>query len=156
TVFLDPRIPIDVKATFMKFVHDHLTDDRARRASNVERVRFYICDKCENSVDHQAVRRRLAAGKKDILCPDCDDGHRVLLFDKLEEQFRSPETAERAEEWRQESQAALDSQSLEQSLLGHVQAIAGEAGQVWRPAGFGADGIHGEIEFKDHMGRATG
>ena len=50
----------------------------------------------------------------------------------------------------------MDSQSLEQILLGHVQAIAGEAGQIWRPTSFGDHGIDGEIEFKDHKGQATG
>jgi small GTP-binding protein len=155
TVFLDPKIPIEVKATFMKFVHDHLTDERARRASNVERERFYVCDKCGNSVDHQAARRALAARKKDILCPDCDDGHRVRLFDRLEELFQSPEIAEKAKEWKREAEAVMDSQSLEQILLGHVQAIAGEAGQIWRPMRFG-EGIDGEIEFKDHKRQPTG
>ena len=43
TVFLDPKIPIEVKATFMKFVHDHLTDERAgtgleRRAGAIPRL----------------------------------------------------------------------------------------------------------------------
>ena len=98
----------------------------------------------------------LAARKKDIYCQVCDDGHRVLLFDKLEELFQSPKTAERAEEWRQEAQAVMDSQSLEQILLGHVHAIAGEAGQIWRATSFGDWGIDGEIEFKDHKGQATG
>jgi small GTP-binding protein len=155
-VFLDPKIPLEVKATFMKFVHDHLTDESARRASNVERERFYVCDKCGHPVDHQAARRALAARKNDILCPNCDDGHRVRLFDRLEELFQSPETAERAREWNREAQAVMDSQSLEQVLLGHVQAIAGEAGQIWRPTSYGDRGIDGEIEFKDHKGKATG
>jgi small GTP-binding protein len=156
TVFLDPKIPIEVKATFMKFVHDHLTDERARRASNVERERFHVCERCGHPVDRLAARNAVAARKKDIYCQNCDDGHRVLLFDKLEELFQAPEIAERAREWNQEAQAVMDSQSLEQILLGHVQAIAGEAGQIWRPTSFGDWGIDGEIEFKDHKGKATG
>jgi hypothetical protein len=156
TVFLDPKISDDVKATFMKFVHDHLTDERARRAMSLERERFYVCDRCGNAVDQKAARRALAAGKKDILCPDCDDGHRVLLLDKLEELFESPETAARARKWDQEARAVMDSQSLEQILLGHVQAIASEAGQIWRPTSYGDWGIDGEIEFKDNKGKASG
>ena len=156
TVFLDPKIPIEVKATFMKFVHDHLTDAAAAAGLDVERERFHVCDRCGNPVDHLAARNAIAAKKKDIYCQNCDDGHRVLLFDKLEELFQSPETAERAKEWNREAQAVMDSQSLEQILLGHVQAIAGEAGQIWRPTNFGDWGIDGEIEFKDHKGQATG
>jgi small GTP-binding protein len=155
TVYLDPKIPIEVKATFMKFVHDHLTDERARRASNVERERLYVCDKCHNPLDPGAARRAMGAGKKDILCVDCED-HRVLLLDEIEKLFQAPETAERAREWKRESQAVLDSQSLEQILLGHVQAIANEAGQIWRPTNVADWGIDGEFEFKDHEGRASG
>lgn len=156
TVFLDPKIPVEVKATFMKFVHDHLTDPRARRASDVVRERFHVCDRCDHRVDPEAVRKRLAAGRRDIYCQVCGDGHHVPLFDELERLFQAPETAERAKEWDREAQAVLDSQSLEQILLGHVQATAGEAGQIWRPTTFGDWGIDGEIEFKDHRGRATG
>jgi hypothetical protein len=156
TVFFDPEIPIEVKATFMKFVHDHLTNEGARRASNVERERFHVCDRCGHPIDRLAARNAALSRKKDIYCQNCDDGHRVLLFDRLEELFQSPETAMRAKEWNREAQAVMDSQSLEQILLGHVQSIAGEAGQIWRPTSFGDWGIDGEIEFKDYQGRATG
>jgi hypothetical protein len=156
TVFLDPKISDDVKATFRKFVHDHLIDERARRAMNVEWERFYVCDRCGNAIDQKAARRALAAGKTDILCPDCDDGHRVLLFDRLEELFQSPETAERARKWNREAQAVMDSQSLEHILLAHVQAIAREAGQIWRPWGSGQHGVNGEVEFNDQQGEPTG
>jgi DNA-directed RNA polymerase subunit RPC12/RpoP len=156
TVFLDPSIPIDVKATFIRFVHDHLNDERARRASNVERERFYVCDRCGNPIDHLAVRNAIATRKSDIYCQNCDDGYRVLLFDKIEELFQTPETVVRSEKWNREAQASMDSQSLEQILLGHVQATAGEAGQIWRPTSFGGSGIDGEIEFKDQKGQASG
>jgi small GTP-binding protein len=156
TVFLDAKIPIELKATFMKFVHNHLTDELAHRASSVKRERFHVCDRCGHPIDQLAARNAVAAGKMDIYCQLCDDGHRVLLFDKLEELFQSPETAKRAKGWNREAQAVMDSQSLEQILLGHVQAIAGEAGQIWRPTSFGDHGIDGEIEFKNHQGQAIG
>jgi uncharacterized CHY-type Zn-finger protein len=155
TVYIDPKISSDVKGTFMRFVHDHLNDERARRASNVTRERFYACEHCHNSVkDHEAVQHRLKTGKTYIICQLCEE--RVLLYDDIERLFDSPETGERVREWNREAQDSMDSQSLEQILLGHVQAIAGEAGQIWRPTLFGDSGIDGEIEFKDHRGHASG
>ena len=155
TVYLDPKIPIEVKGTFMRFVHDHLMDERARRATNIQRERYYVCEHCGNGVkDHEAVRKRLAAGKTHIICQHCDE--QILLYDVIERLFRSSVTDDRVREWNREAQAVMDSQSLEQILLGHVQAIAGQAGQIWRATSFGDWGIDGEIEFKDHKGQASG
>ena len=64
TVFLDPKISIDVMATFMRFVHEHLTDERARRASNVERERFHVCERCENPIDSLAAQRPSRRGRR--------------------------------------------------------------------------------------------
>jgi hypothetical protein len=50
----------------------------------------------------------------------------------------------------------LDMQALEQILIGHVQAITGEANQIFRMLTQFDYGIDGEIEFKDDDGRASG
>jgi hypothetical protein len=41
-------------------------------------------------------------------------------------------------------------------LVGHAFAIAGEAGQIYRPVLNSDHGIDGEIEFKDYEGHASG
>ncbi len=50
----------------------------------------------------------------------------------------------------------LDTQSLEQILIGHMMAIAGEANQIFRRVTMFDHGIDGEAEFKDNDGKASG
>jgi hypothetical protein len=50
----------------------------------------------------------------------------------------------------------LDTQALEQILIGHMFAIAGEANQFFRPVSMFDQGIDGEVEFKDDDGKASG
>jgi hypothetical protein len=50
----------------------------------------------------------------------------------------------------------LDTQALEQILIGHMQAICGEANQIFRELTKFDYGIDGEVEFKDNAGRASG
>ncbi len=78
------------------------------------------------------------------------------VYAKISDGLACSRIAEQAKDWNQQAQAVMDSQSLEQILLGHVQAIAGEAGQIWRATPSADWGIDGEIEFKDYKGRATG
>ena len=49
----------------------------------------------------------------------------------------------------------LDTQVLEQILIGHMMAIAGEANQIFRPVTMFDHGIDGEVEFKDDDGEAS-
>ena len=54
----------------------------------------------------------------------------------------------------------LDTQALEQILIGHRMAIAGGANQIFRPVTMFDHGIDGEVEFKDNvpqhrLGRAS-
>jgi len=50
----------------------------------------------------------------------------------------------------------IDTQALEQILIGHMMAIAGEANQIFRPVTIFDHGIDGEVEFKDNDGKASG
>ncbi|MGB8170541.1 MAG: DUF4365 domain-containing protein, partial [Chthoniobacteraceae bacterium] len=50
----------------------------------------------------------------------------------------------------------LASLALEQILIGHMMAIAGEANQIFRPVTMFDYGIDGEVEFKDNDGKASG
>lgn len=50
----------------------------------------------------------------------------------------------------------MNYESRELILLGHAFAIAGEAGQIFRPTPNSDWGIDGEIEFKDNNGNASG
>jgi hypothetical protein len=50
----------------------------------------------------------------------------------------------------------LDTQALGQILIGHMQAICGEANQIFRELTKLGYGIDGEVEFKDDAGKASG
>ncbi|MFN6483136.1 TIR domain-containing protein [Nostoc sp. DedQUE02] len=150
-VYCDPKISIDTKVTFIRYVHEHLS----RKGTEVHRDRHYVCPHCATPVENlKTVQKRLQVGKKDILCVDCEE--RVPLWDLIEEKFASPEFQERVRKLEAKSQAVIDNQSKELILVGHAYAIAGEAGQIFRQISNSDCGIDGEIEFKNDQGEASG
>jgi hypothetical protein len=56
----------------------------------------------------------------------------------------------------EQARRAIDNESRELILVGHAFAIAGEAGQIFRPTPNSDWGIDGEIEFKNYKGEASG
>lgn len=140
----------ELKVIFIQYVHRHL----ARYGCEVRRDRQYVCLCGKPVTDLVEVRRRLDAGKDFIFCQGCDE--RVLLIDFIEQRLKSEPVACRIF-WMEEKAALhLDAHAEEQILIGHVQAITGEANQIFRRFS-GADyGIDGEIEFKDNDGEPSG
>jgi len=153
-VYFEAGVPDDTKVTFIKYVHEHLLA-RAQPREEVTRVRTYVCPYCDEPLENRrAIRLRLAKGSKDILCPLCEK--RVPLVDLIEEKFASDEFLRRVRELDERARINLDNESLELILVGHAIAIAAEAGQIFRPVAWADWGIDGEIEFKDHEGKASG
>jgi small GTP-binding protein len=151
TVYLEPDIPDDTKVTFIRYVHDHL---RAKD-ENVKRIRHYVCPHCKAPVEgRSAVESRLKLGFQDIVCSVCEK--RVPLNDLIEKKFASPESQQRVRELEEEARISIDNESRELILVGHAFAIAGEAGQIFRPTSNSDWGIDGEIEFKNERGEASG
>jgi hypothetical protein len=74
----------------------------------------------------------------------------------IEEKFASEEVRQRARALQQHAAVLIDNESRELILTGQAFAVAGEAGQIFRPVLNSDWGIDGEIEFKDHQGRASG
>jgi hypothetical protein len=121
----------------------------------VKRERHYVCGRCQSAIeDRQAVQKRLSRGVKDILCVNCET--RIQLWDLIEEKFASEETQLQVREMDEQARRAIDNESRELILVGHAFAIAGEAGQIFRPAPNSDWGIDGEIEFKNDKGAASG
>src|SRR5262245_51321495 len=56
----------------------------------------------------------------------------------------------------EQARRAIDNESRELILVGHAFAIAGEAGQIFRPVANSDWGIDGEIEFRDNNGNSSG
>lgn len=151
--YFDVEVADELKAMFIEYVHRHL----ARYGSEVSRDRRYVCanPKCRKPVkDLEAVRKRLEAKKDFITCQECDE--RVLLIDFLEQRLKSDPVARQILKMEEEATRQLDSQALEQILIGHMMAIAGEANQIFRPVTMFDHGIDGEVEFKDDDGKASG
>jgi small GTP-binding protein len=150
-IYFDKTINEDTKVTFIRYVHDHLK----AKATEVVRVRHYICPNCNKAInDREAVQDRLADGKKDMLCSRCEK--RFQLWDLVEEKFASDEFQRRVRELEEQALIRLDNESRELILLGHAYSIAGEAGQIFRQTSNSDWGIDGEIEFKDFNGKASG
>jgi hypothetical protein len=97
---------------------------------------------------------RLSQGLTDIVCVGCES--RVEIWDLVERLFTSKEIDAKVRTLDQVATAALDNESKELILVGHAFAIAGEAGQIFRPTANSDWGIDGEIEFKDDQGNASG
>ena len=151
SLYFDKEVPDDLKAIFIEFVHRHL----AKYGCEVSRDRRYLCQECGKPVkDLDAVRKRLEAKKDFITCQECDA--RVPLIDFIEQRLKSDPVARKIIAMDEIATRELDTQALEQILIGHMMAICGEANQIFRPTPMFDYGIDGEVEFKDNDGQASG
>jgi WD40 repeat protein/GTPase SAR1 family protein/DNA-directed RNA polymerase subunit RPC12/RpoP len=151
SLFFDVKTPDELKVIFIEYVHRHL----AKYARDVTRDRRYVCAECgQRVIDLDIVRSRLAAGKDFITCQRCDE--RVPLIDFIEQRLKSDPVARKILSMEETATRELDTQALEQILIGHMMAVCGEANQVFRPVTMFDYGIDGEVEFKDNDGQASG
>jgi RNase P subunit RPR2 len=151
SLFFDVKTPDELKVIFIEYVHRHL----AKYACDVTRDRRYICTECGQPViDLDTVRKRLADGKAFIYCQKCDE--QVPLIDFIEQRLKSDPVARQILIMEETATRELDTQALEQILIGHMMAVCGEANQIFRPVTMFDYGIDGELEFKDNDGKASG
>ena len=80
----------------------------------------------------------------------------VQLIDFIEQRLKSDPVARKILTMEETATRELDTQALEQILIGHMMAICGEANQVFRPVSMFDYGIDGEVEFKDNDGQPSG
>jgi DNA-directed RNA polymerase subunit RPC12/RpoP len=151
SLYFDVKVPDELKAIFIEYVHRHL----AKFGCEVTRDRRYVCPECGKPVqDLDAVRKRLDAKKEFIYCQGCDE--RVPLIDFIEQRLKSDPVARKIMAMDATATRELDAQALEQILIGHMMATCGEANQIFRPVAMAEHGIDGEVEFKDNDGRPSG
>jgi small GTP-binding protein len=151
SLYFDKDVPDELKALFIEYVHRHL----ARYACNVSRDRRYICSGCGRPFkDLELIQELLAEGQKTIVCQKCRT--EVVLIDFIEQRLKSDPVARQIFKMEENANRELDTQALEQTLIGHVQAITGEANQIFRELTKFDYGIDGEVEFKDNDGRPSG
>ncbi|WP_295881052.1 TIR domain-containing protein [uncultured Thiohalocapsa sp.] len=128
SLFFDVQTPDELKVIFIEYVHRHL----ARYGCDVTRDRRYVCTECGTPVTNlAAVRKRLELNKDFITCQICDE--RVPLIDFIEQRLKSDPVARKILAMEETATRALDTQALEQILIGHMMATCGEANQVFRP-----------------------
>ena len=150
-VYFEAGVSDETQALFLGYAHDHLKT----KGQDVVRERHYVCPHCKRPItDREAVRELLAEGKKEMLCVRC--GKTFLLWDLIEEKFASEEMQQKVRDMEQLALSRIDNESRELILVGHAFAIAGEAGQIFRPIANSDHGIDGEIEFKNDQGEASG
>lgn len=151
SLYFDREVPDELKALFIEYVHRHL----AKFGCEVTRDRRYVCPECGKPVkDLDAVRKRFEQKKDFITCQECDA--RVPLIDFIEQRLKSDPVAQQILKMEETATRELDTQALEQILIGHMLAITGEANQIFRPVTMFDHGIDGEVEFKDDDGAASG
>ncbi|MGD0950909.1 MAG: TIR domain-containing protein [Methanotrichaceae archaeon] len=151
SLYFDKDVPDELKALFIEYVHRHL----ARYACNVSRDRRYICSGCGRPFkDLELIQELLAEGQKTIVCQKCRT--EVGLIDFIEQRLKSDPVARQILKMEETATRELDTQALEQILIGHVQAITGEANQIFRTLTQFDYGIDGEVEFKDNDGQPSG
>ena len=78
------------------------------------------------------------------------------FIDFIEQRLKSDSVARKILAMDETATRELDTQALEQVLIGHMMAVAGEANQIFRPVTMFDHGIDGEVEFKDNDGKASG
>lgn len=150
SLFFDLKTPDELKVIFIEYVHRHL----ARYGCNVTRDRRYVCQCGKPVTDLAEVQRRLATAKAFITCQGCDE--RVPLIDFIEQRLKSDPVARKILAMEETTTRELDTQALEQILIGHMMAICGEANQIFRPLNLFDYGIDGEVEMKDNDGQPSG
>ena len=153
-VYFDPAIPVEEKIIFGRYVHEHLLQN----AKDVQRLRHYVCPHCGTPAGNREVAmRKLAEGKKDIPCVNCDDpAKRIPLWDQMEELFASLALKQKVSKLQEQSAIELDNESKERVLVGEVISTVALAGQICRELTVSDHGIDMEIEFKDDNGEASG
>ncbi len=150
-VFFDPRLSDELKVIFIEYLHRHL----ARYAHDLTRDRRYVCPTCEERVtDLKRVRKRLEGGKDFIICQHCDQP--VPLIDFIEQRLNTDPVARKIFSMEETATRALDSQALEQILIGHMMTVCGDANQIFHRATKSDRGIDGEVEFKADDGTPSG
>ena len=151
SLYFHKNVADELKVIFIEYVHTHLN----KHACDVTRIRRYVCASCDSPVtDFGVVRKRIKAKKDFITCQSCDE--KIKFIDFIERRLKSDPVAKKILSMEEEATRKLDTQALEQILIGHMMAICGEANQIFRPVTMADHGIDGEVEFKDDSGDASG
>ena len=149
-IYLDSDIPDDTRATFVRYVHEHLL----AKASNVNRIRYYYCEECTDVIPREAIDRGIARNRTFVHCPEC--GSKVTLLDIIEHKFASDQVQRQVHELDNQATKVIGSQHSSLVLASHAFAVAKESSQQFNLTRYADGDIDAEIEFTDLLGKASG
>jgi AAA domain, putative AbiEii toxin, Type IV TA system/Domain of unknown function (DUF4365)/AAA domain len=168
-VYFDPKVPVEQKIIFCRYIHEHILQN----SSDVARLRHYVCPHCGTPVaNRETATRRLQAWLEsqeprqknqprlgdrqvpNIICVQCEN--RVPLWDEFEQFFANTEIRRVVEALQAESATVLDVESKERVLVGEVISTVALAGELCREFSVSDHGIDMEIEFRTNTGSLTG
>ena len=146
----------------VKQPHTQLLDDIISATWRAMRALGPVCREEPYALSPKQVRKNLDGVKR--YCGQQQPEQRSHLGSMVESTERDRITGKgqamsvRVEPRMIEKQAgtAIDNESRELVLVGHVFSTVAEAGQIYRGYTNSDHGIDGEIEFKDDKGRASG
>src|SRR6185436_13688194 len=138
---------------FLNFVDEHIT---GRTASVIRRYRCAACGAM--SRDNVVVSDRIAT-RDPFRCAICTTV--IQYFAVISNLGNTPEkisrrVARKSRKHREAAFRALDNDSKELILIGHMYEISGEAGQICRRKAESDHGIDMEVEFRNDDGSASG
>jgi small GTP-binding protein len=139
---------------FANYIHAHL----ARPSEEVQRLRYYVCPKCQTPKGNPHVLMEKLLAKKKAADTECDKcGHRFRLWDGLERKFASSEVRYKIQGLRAEDDIRLDARRKGKLLALEVGARITSADQkCFEIPGTEDEGLDMELEFTDDEGRGTG
>lgn len=142
------------RVIFAAYIHDHLKES----ASNVIRLRYYVCPHCDRPVLDRDLAMELLSEKghrAKIICVKCHEY--VPLWDDLEKRFASESVRKRVEILTVQENLQLDSRRKGKLLALEVMARITSANQkCFEIPGVEDEGLDIEVEFTDDDGRGAG
>ena len=153
-VHFEKGVASQEEVIFATYIHDHLKE----KASNVTRLRFYVCRNCDTPVMNREVAMEFL--EKDgenarIMCVRCEN--RVSLWDSLEKRFASETVQKQVALLHAQENQELDSRRKGKLLALEVMARITSADQkCFEIPGVEDEGLDIEVEFTDDNRSGTG
>jgi small GTP-binding protein len=147
-------VPVAEQVIFANYIHQHLVE----RAAEPQRLRFYLCQRCDWPVRDSELSMRLLerdGESASIVCQNCRNP--VPLWDSLEQRFASEAVKKLVELLKSQERVELDTRRQGKLLALEVAARITSADQkCFEIPGVEDEGLDMEVEFTDADGRGAG
>ncbi len=153
-LYFNAKVSKDLQAAIHKFTFDHLQ----RKAQEVERLRDYHCPKCKHKANQEQIDHAKDHGWTKMRCAFCPPDKEVGMIDLADalEKAMSAKAKQSVQDAERQADEKISTASMEQVMVGEVQALTGSVNQIFRPITYRDEGVDGTLEFVTKRGRATG